>query len=556
MFFGPVPVREAEGCILGHSMSVGTQRFRKGRVLSAEDVQALRQAGQDSVYAARLGPDDVPEDQAASRIAEAAAGTSTRAATAFTGRANIYAEAAGIAVLEPTRVDALNLLHEAVTIATVAPYDVVEPGQMLATVKIIPFAAPRDVVQRAAEIAAENGPLVRVAPFAPRRVGLVMTRVDDTKDSVLAKTEAALRERLLRLGSDLGGSLTCEHDATAIAVCVAQLREQGCAPILVFGGSAIVDREDVVPAGIVAAGGIVEHFGMPVDPGNLLLIGRLAEVPVVGVPGCARSPKLNGFDWVLQRLCAGLGVGRAEIMRMGAGGLLKEIPTRPQPRSGPGAGTKSEIQAPTVQRRPRIAAVILAGGLSSRMQGGNKLLADLEGKPILRHVVEHVLASPARPVIIVTGHRAEEVQAAALAGAPSDGPGPDSLSFTHNPDFAGGLATSLVAGIRALPEGLDGALICLGDMPDVPPRVLDKLISAFNPVEGRAICVPVVGSKRGNPILWGAQFFNQLKGLDGDSGARRLLEQHSDWVCEVAAGDDGVLNDIDTAEALAARRLR
>lgn len=555
MFFGPLPAREAAGCILGHSISVGTQRFRKGRVLSAEDVAALLQEGLHSVYAARLGKDDVPEDQAASRIAEAATGSAARAATAFTGRANIYAETAGIAVLEPARVDELNLLHEAITIATVAPFEVVEPGQMLATVKIIPFAAPREAVEQAAAIAAgtagAGGPLVRVAPFEARRVGLVMTRVDGTKDSVLAKTEAALRERLLRLGSDLGGSLICEHDATAIGICVAQLREQGCAPIMVFGGTAIVDRQDVVPAGIVAAGGIVEHFGMPVDPGNLLLIGRIAEVPVVGVPGCARSPKLNGFDWVLQRLCAGLGVGRAEIMRMGAGGLLKEIPTRPMPRSGLAAGAR-ETPLPDTPRRPRIAAVILAGGLSSRMQGGNKLLADLEGKPILRHVVEHVLASPARPVLVVTGHRAEEVQAAALAGAAAA----DGLSFTHNPRFAEGLATSLVAGIRALPEGLDGALICLGDMPDVSARVLDKLISAFNPVEGRAICVPVVGSKRGNPILWGAQFFNQLKGLDGDSGARRLLEQLSDWVCEVDAGEDAVLNDIDTAEALAARRLR
>lgn len=544
MFFGPLAAREAAGCILGHSLSVAGQRFRKGRVLSQADAEALAAAGHDPVYAARLGPDDIPEDQAADKIAKAAAGPATRAATAFTGRANIYAESAGIALIDTARVDQLNLLDEAVTIATVAPFEVVEPGQMLATVKIIPFAAPRGAVLQAAAVAEAPQKLVRVAPFQNCRVGLVMTRVADTKDSVLAKTEAALRERLQRLGSELAASLTCPHDTTAIAGSVAMLQAQGCAPILVFGGSAIVDRADVVPAGIVAAGGVVEHFGMPVDPGNLLLIGRLGQIPVVGVPGCARSPKLNGFDWVLQRLCAGLSVGRADIMRMGAGGLLKEILSRPMPRSGPQPQAEA---APAAPRRPRVAAVILAGGLSSRMQGENKLLADLAGKPILRHVVEHVQASPASPVLVVTGHRAEEVRLAAGNG---------NLTFAHNPEYSSGLSTSLVAGITALPAELDGVLICLGDMPDVSAIVLDKLISAFNPVEGRAICVPMVGAKRGNPVLWGAQFFQQLKGLKGDSGAKKLLAELADWVCEVPCDDSAVLNDIDTAEALAARRQR
>ncbi len=547
MFFGPVAAREAAGCILGHSLGVNGQRFRKGRVLTQADAEALAAAGHDPVYAARLEAGDVPEDQAADSITKAAAGNATRAATAFTGRANIYAESAGIALIDTARVDQLNLLDEAVTIATVAPFEVVEPGQMLATVKIIPFAAPRGAVMQAAAVAEAPQKLVRVAPFQNCRVGLVMTRVADTKDSVLAKTEAVLRERLQRLGSELAASLTCSHDTAAIARSVAALQAQGCAPILVFGGSAIVDRADVVPAGIVAAGGVVEHFGMPVDPGNLLLIGHLGEIPVVGVPGCARSPKLNGFDWVLQRLCAGLKVGRADIMRMGAGGLLKEIPTRPMPRSGPRTGQDAQAEAAAAPRRPRVAAVILAGGLSSRMQGENKLLADLGGKPILRHVVEHVLASPASPVLVVTGHRADEIRQAA---------GESKLTFVHNPEYKSGLSTSLVTGISALSDDLDGALICLGDMPDVSAVVLDKLISAFNPVEGRAICVPMVGAKRGNPVLWGAQFFQQLKGLKGDSGAKKLLADLADWVCEVPCDDSAVLNDIDTAEALAARRQR
>ena len=158
------------------------------------------------------------------------------------------------------------------------------------------------------------------------------------------------------------------------------------------------------PAGIVAAGGAVSHFGMPVDPGNLLLLGSLHGEPVVGLPSCARSPKVNGFDFVLQRLFAGLAVTGKDVMRMGVGGLLQEIPNRPQPRDVENAPL----------RAPRIAALVLAAGLSSRM-GSNKLLEGWRGHPLLRWTVEAALASDARPVIVVTGNEAPKIEAALKA---------------------------------------------------------------------------------------------------------------------------------------------
>jgi molybdenum cofactor cytidylyltransferase len=540
MFFGPVPVREAAGGILGHSLSAGSERFRKGRLLSAEDVATLEKAGHVSVHIARLEPDDVPEDEAAQRIAAALAGPHARTAAAFTGRANLYAETAGLVRIDTVQLDALNEIDEAITVATLADYEPVEAGQMLATVKIIPFAAPRKAVERGELLLRDHPPLVRVAPFAPREVGLVLTRVASTKDSVLAKTEQAVAQRLVQFGSRIKQQRTVPHDEAAVAEAIAELRAAGCAPIFVFGASATVDRHDVVPGGLTRAGGEVLHFGMPVDPGNLLMLGRHDDVSVIGVPGCARSPKLNGFDWVLQRLCAGLTIGRRDIMRMGGGGLLKEIPSRPMLRDrGPG----SDSAATSAPRRPKVAALILAAGLSSRFGDGHKLLADLDGKPVLRHVVEHVTASSASPVLLVTGHRADEVRSAA---------GPD-INTVHNPAFAEGLASSLRAGLNALPSGLDGVLVCLGDMPDVSTATFEALISAFNPTEGRAICVPVSDGKRGNPTLWGLQFLPDLMRLEGDSGARSLFGPHAEWVCEVPVDDPGILHDYDTPAALAAR---
>jgi molybdenum cofactor cytidylyltransferase len=199
-----------------------------------------------------------------------------------------------------------------------------------------------------------------------------------------------------------------------------------------------------------------------------------------------------------------------------------------------------------VQRQPRIAAIVLAAGLSSRM-GANKLLAAVGAKPLVRHAVEAAVASHADPIIVVTGNAGETVEAA-LAGLP--------VRFTENPDFANGLSTSLRCGLSAVPEDCGGALILLGDMPGIGPGLIDALIAAFDPGEGRAICVATRGAKRGNPVLWARRFFPEMQALQGDVGAKSLMAQHGELVSEIEAADDGPLTDIDTPEALAAYRAR
>src|SRR5580704_12541748 len=326
MQFGEVPVAEAEGAILVHSLRVGKTALKKGRILSAADLAEIA-GGFEEITVVRLEPGDVREDPAASRIAAAAAGTNIAGAPAFTGRANLFAETKGLLVVDRDRLDRLNLVDEAVTLGTLPPYAVVEPRQMVATVKIIPFAVPEETVARCAEIAGDGGALLRVAAFRPLSVGLIQTRLPGLKESILDKTYTVTEDRLHALGFTLAFERRCAHRsaelATQIAAAIGEVDM-----LLIHGASAIVDRRDVIPAAIEAAAGTIDHFGMPVDPGNLLLLGHVAGKPVLGLPGCARSPKVNGFDWVLERLVAGLPVGRAEIMSMGAGGLLAEIPSR------------------------------------------------------------------------------------------------------------------------------------------------------------------------------------------------------------------------------------
>ena len=544
MQFGEVPVGSAEGAILVHSLRFGKTALKKGRILSAADVGEIAAAGIDEITVVRLEPGDVREDPAAARIATAAAGPGIGGAPAFTGRANLFAEVKGLLVFDRERLDRLNLVDEAVTLGTLPPYAVVEPKQMVATVKIIPFAVPEDAVARCAEIAEADGKLLRVAAFRPFAVGMIQTSLPGLKESILDKTREVTHARLAALGCSLALERRCAHKSAALAPLIAATIGE-VDMLLIHGASAIVDRRDVIPAAIEAAGGTIDHFGMPVDPGNLLLLGHVAGKPVLGLPGCARSPKVNGFDWVLERLVAGLPMGPKEIMSMGAGGLLAEIPTRGLKRAEAGA-------APVVQPvakpppGPRIAALLLAAGRSSRM-GANKMLAEIDGRPMVARTAQRLLSSHARPIIAVLGNQADDVDAA-LGKLP--------VERVTNPDFAEGLSTSLIRGLAALPADIDGVVVCLGDMPLIAGRDLDRLIAAFNPLEGRAIVVPTRRGKRGNPVLWSKQFVPEMMALTGDAGARKLLDEHADFVAEVEMDTDGIFIDIDTPQALAELRDR
>ena len=529
MKFGSVPVAEAEGGIAVHSIRKAGLVLKKGTMIGPSEVAALRAAGVGELVVARLEPGDVSEDQAAADIAGAVAGEGVRVDRAFTGRANLFADEPGVLVVDKTAIDCLNLIDEAVTFATLQAFKPVVAGEMIATVKIIPFAVAGAVRDATVAVARTKAPLIRVAPYRIRKVGVVSTVLPGLATKVIEKTLAVTAERLKPAGATVVAERRVAHEQTAIAKAIEEVLREGAEIVLVFGASAIADRRDAIPAAVAAIGGEVEHFGMPVDPGNLLLMGQVRGKPVLGAPGCARSPKENGFDWVLMRLLAGVAVPRETIAAMGVGGLLMEIVTRPQPRDEP------------VVTGHNIAAVVLAAGRSTRMGGPNKLLAEIGGRPLVRIAVEQALASRAKPVIVVTGHERERVEAA-LKGLP--------VQFVHNPDFATGLGGSVRTGITAVPAAADGAIVCLGDMPQVDAALIDRLIAGFAPEQGALAVVPTIDGQRGNPVLWSRRFFPDLMAIEGDVGARNLINRYGEAVVEVPVTGKGALVDVDTPEAL------
>jgi len=532
MKFGAVPVGEALGATAVHSIRQGDLVLKKGTLIRAEEIAALNAAGVKEIVVARLEPNDVSEDRAAADIAAAIGGDNVRLDRAFTGRCNLFAEKAGVLVVDRDAVDRLNRVDEAVTVATLAAYKPVVEGEMIATVKIIPFGVAGGARDKAMAEAVRVQPVIRVAPYTIKKVGIVSTLLPGLAAKVIDKTLRITETRIAPAGARIVMEKRVPHEQAALAGAIAQVRDAGAELVIVFGASAIADRRDVIPMAIETAGGEIEHFGMPVDPGNLMLVGRIAGQPVVGAPGCARSPKENGFDWILMRLLAGLPVTRADITGMGVGGLLMEIVTRPQPRA-----------EPQPEKGKRVAAVVLAAGRSTRMGAVNKLIAEIGGKPLVRIAAEQALASHASPVIVVTGHEKDKV-AAALAGLP--------VRLVHNPDYAEGLGSSLRTGIAAVPAEADGAIVCLGDMPQVDAPLIDKLIAAFDPEKGALVVTPTIDGRRGNPVVWSRRFFPDLMAVQGDIGARNLIGSYAEAVVEVPVAGEGALIDVDTPESLSA----
>ena len=528
--FGEFDRDLALGVTLGHTLEAGGRKLRKGQVLDAADIGALRQTGIRTVSGARLRADDATEDAAAAEVAALLAGPNCEARQSYAGRCNLHAGERGILVLDAAAIAGLNRIDEAITVATLPPWTPVRKGQVIATVKIIPLGVNRRVLDECRGAIAT--PPLAVAELVPHRAALILSELPGSKENAIAAATLASRQRLAALGSRLALELRCAHRPDALEDALRQALAAGCELILISGASVTKDRRDVAPAAIVAAGGRIVRFGMPVEPGNMLLLAHLGEVPVIVLPGCARSRRLNGLDWVLHRLLAKLPLGTDDIAAMGIGGLIRSAREDSDEADTPTAATQEPAG-------PRIAALVLAAGRSSRMGGSNKMLARVDGIPLVVRARNAALASRAVSVTVVTGFEAEQV--AALVAAPR-------VSIVHNPDFAQGLAASLRRGIAALPPDVEGVVVLLADMPRITASHLDTLIDAY--ASGDRIIVPTHCGQRGNPILWPRRYFAAMQAIEGDKGARELLAGHAEEILTVEMPDNAIFTDVDTPEDL------
>jgi molybdenum cofactor cytidylyltransferase len=533
MKFGELALEDAKDALLAHALRIDGLRFAKGHVLDVVDIAALRAHGLATVIAARLDAGDLMEDEAAGRMADALAIDHMRLSPAATGRVNVFAATNGLFRASSDVVNQLNRIDPAITLACLKDHAEVRAGDMVATIKIIPLAVAGAAIDRAVALLRASVPF-GVKPFAPRDVALIATRLPQLKTSVMDKTRALLDRRLAASGSRITVEHRVAHEVGAVATQIGTALDAGNRMIIVFGASAVTDAEDVIPAAIRLAGGTVDQVGLPVDPGNLLVLGHVDDTPVIGAPGCARSPRENAFDWVLARILAGETPTVEELTGLGVGGLLMEIPSRPQPRLG----------AAQENARMQIATIILAAGQATRMaaSGRHKLLAEFGGVPLVRKSVLSALDSSADRVVLVTGYRADDI---GRVVADLD------CAIVHNADFASGMASSLKAGLATVSADTDGVMVMLADMPGIEAADLDRLVAAFRAEGGGSIVRAVAGGKRGNPVILPRATFDAIGRLDGDIGARPIIEQSGLPVVDVEIGAAAHL-DTDTPDEIIA----
>lgn len=523
MRFGNFPISDAVGGILAHAVRLPDDTIlKKGMIIEDEIADLMLAASMETVLAAIPEAGDLPEDEAAQRVAVKCAAPNIRLDVARTGRVNMFAEKSGVFLASSEHINAINAVDPAVTIATLADHTPVNAGRLVATVKIIPYAVAEKKIEQIENLDLSES--MRLLGYRARKVALISTLLPGTKPSLLDKTKANLARRLAWSESEIVSEDRVFHLLDDILGAIRSAMDKADM-IVLFGASAISDPHDLIPAAIEAAGGEIERFGMPVDPGNLLLLGSIGEKPVIGAPGCARSLANNGFDDVLSRLLADVPVTSNAIANMGVGGLRMETGARPHPRE------RKTLDAD----QQKVGAVILAAGQSRRMGDTNKMTLKVNGESMVNHAIKAAIKSGCETVVVVTGHEAEAVREVSE---------PLEVKYVHNPSFEVGLSTSLAAGVGELSGQVTHALILLGDMPLVDQGVVEKLLlqSRKNP---NSIIVATASGKRGNPVIWPADCFDEMQAIEGDTGARHLIGMHEHRVIEVEIGEAAGL-DLDT----------
>ena len=495
MKFGPVTLSRALGKILAHSVAVDGKRLRKGRTLSETDLEVLKSSGVRSVTVASLEEGDIGEDQAARRVGEALISKSRDLSISapFTGRVNVYSAVAGVCETDVGAVVALNQIDPAITLATLPNLSRVVPRMLVGTIKIITYGVPEANVIAAADAAAG---ILSVRKVIYADAGLVITRVAGQPMRLAKKGLAAVEQRLGVLGIRLSESQIVNHDPGSVGDA---LKSCSGSLLLILTGSATSDPEDVGPEGLRLAGGRLHRFGIPVDPGNLLFFGELGERPVIGLPGCARSPALNGADWVLERTSCGIPIRDFDFAAMGAGGLLKEIPVRPQPR-----GTVVDAVL-----HPKVEAVVVV----DEPDGLDEILANLTKSKVDRCIV---------------------VSTEDFGSRLADKAGPRlKVISAHSGSVARGDALRL--GVSSVSDAADAVILIRSDGRIPAAQQLDRMIAAYSPPDGREICrLATAEGHLGPPILFGRRFFESLAGVSGNRGAADLVVEASDYVVEIA----------------------
>ena len=521
--------QDSIGAVLAQTYNLPGKIISKGTFVTNEIVAYFKTGNVKTILCAVPEEGDIHEDEAAEAISSTIDKNHIYADKASTGRVNFKSQSLCLVRYDRDFIKEVNLVDESIAFSIVEHNQLLAEGDLIATLKIIPFFMQKKYVDRVIKILAK-AELFKIHSLKKKEVTLIQTCFEWQKKSIFTATSNVTKARLEALGCSLNNEKLINHDYDTLRAIIRSSVKNGPEILLISGASAITDRSDYIPKAILSEGGEIIQYGLAVDPGNLLLIGKVGNTTVIGMPGCARSPKLNGFDWVLQLLMADITINREELADMGAGGLLMEIASRPLPRA---------LAKSVNKREKKIMGVILAAGNSTRMGKDNKLLKNIGDSPLIRNTAIEMLKSDLDSCSIVLGYQSDKV-AAVIRDL--------NINLILNPMWEKGQASSLKAALNTLDTTYSDILIMLGDLPGIKSSHINKVIEEHLLTNNRKskITIPSFKGRKGNPVIWGRSFFQDLSNLEGDVGGRALFSEHPAAINIIEMDDPWVVTDADT----------
>ena len=330
MIFGEIKTESSLNGILASSLVLHENRdiikVKKGTIINENLINLLLKNNIKLVTCAKLDENDVEENKAVYEISKNILNNEQSNLTIKDprqGRCNIISNINGLLVFDHEQLFLINSVTDEIGVASLKPYSYVKKNQVIASIKAIPFAINKEVLK---QIIKASNHCFKVLPFLKKNVHLIQSRNQNTLEKVLEKTVVTTKKRLLNCGITSILEKKCNHEIKSLSSKIHESIDENADLILVFGASAICDKNDVVPKSLKKNNGKILRLGMPVEPGNLILLGEIKNayktITFIGMPGCARSPKENGVDWILWRILCGLSISNNNINYMGNGGLL------------------------------------------------------------------------------------------------------------------------------------------------------------------------------------------------------------------------------------------
>lgn len=332
-----VSVYEAVGMVLAHDLTqiipgeFKGRKFKKGHVIAPEDIDVLLSMGKKHLFVVDKEETDIHEDEAAMRIAVAAAGKGIRLVAPGEGKIEMVAEYDGLLKVNTAMLNQL-IDQDEIMFATIHENQLVKKGQKVAGTRVIPLFVNESIVT-GAEKALQSGHLIEILPLKKLKIGLVTTGSEVYTGKIKDAFGPVLNQKFGDLGSVVVKQLFSDDDEDMIAGCIKQLIGEGVDMIGVTGGMS-VDPDDKTPSGIRKAGGHIITYGAPVLPGAMFMLAYIGHVPVVGLPGCVMYSRVSIFDLIVPRILAGEIPTRIDIKKLAHGGLCRSCEVCTYPNCG------------------------------------------------------------------------------------------------------------------------------------------------------------------------------------------------------------------------------